>query len=239
MAVCVHDCIPKHLSDLRGLQMFKLTMKIKYFPYQKLAFLMNCAGVSEGDVEILAFSGFCLVFTLLLLPGPFSPTLPLPGCLSSLQPLTPTPASCFLLREGGRHGEKGVLAPALSHSSVSLQRTMTVLVLPLMYHRFSPNPWAIGLANFGYKVGGGGKEHCPNAVLPCHHSGQWCQLYSWEGKRKLMLICCFSLSFKVHILDSKQLCSTEKWEETTCAPAQKKTCEMCLDFSAPAHASSM
>lgn len=136
MAVCACDCIPKRFSDLRGLQMFKLTMKIKYFPYQKLAFLMNCAGLSEGDMEILAFSGFCLVFTPLLLPGPLSPSLPLPGCLSSLQPLAPTPALHFLLREGGRHEEKDVLAPALSHSSVSLHRTTTVLVLPPKYHRF-------------------------------------------------------------------------------------------------------
>lgn len=146
--------------------MLKLTMKIKYFPYQKLAFLMNCAGVSEGDMEILAFSGFCLVFTPLLLPGPLSPSLPLPSCLSLLQPLAPTPDSCFLLREGGRHEEK-VLAPAQSCSSVSLHHTTTVPVLPPMYYRFSPNLWAVGLPNFGYRVEGGGKEQHPDAVLPC------------------------------------------------------------------------
>jgi len=177
------DCIPKSFSDLRGLQMFKLTMKIKYFPYQKLAFLMNCTGVSEGDMEILTFSGFCLVFTPLLLPGPLPPALPLPSCLSLLQPLAPTPTSCFLLREGGRYGEKAVLAPALSHSSVGLHSTTTVPALPLMYHRFSPNLWAAGLPNFGYRVRGGGKELHPDV-----HSGQRCQLcgkylYSWEGKR--------------------------------------------------------
>lgn len=200
MAVCVCDCIPKHFSDLRGLQMFKLTMKIKYFPYQKLAFLMNCAGVSEGDMEILAFSGFCLVFTPLL-PGPLSPSLPLPGCLSSLQPLAPTPASFFLLREGGRHKENDVLAPVPSSSSVSLHRTTTVLVLPPMYHRFSPNLWAVGLPNFGYRVGGGGKEQHPDAVLPYHQPGQWFRvsrkyLYTWEGKRKLMLNHNFSFVFQ-------------------------------------------
>lgn len=78
ISVCVCDCIPKSFSDLGGLQMFKLTMKIKYFSYQKLAFLMNCSGVSKADTEILAFSGFCLVFTLLFLPAPFpllSPSL--------------------------------------------------------------------------------------------------------------------------------------------------------------------
>lgn len=51
IAVCVCDCIPKHFSDLKGLQIFKLTMKIKYFLYQKLAFLRNCAGVSEWDIR--------------------------------------------------------------------------------------------------------------------------------------------------------------------------------------------
>lgn len=154
--------------------MFNLTMKIKYFPYQKLVFLMNCAGVSEGDMEILAFSVFCLVFTPLLLPSTLSSALPLPGCLSSLQPLAPTLASCFLLREGGRHGDKDALAPAPSRYLVSLHHTTAVLALPPVYHSFSLNLWAVGLSSFGYTVRSGGKEQHPHAVLPYHHPGQWC-----------------------------------------------------------------
>lgn len=63
-------------------------MRIKYFSFQKLAFLMNCAGVPKGDMKVLPFSGFCQFFTPLLLPAPFPPSFPLLIFLSSLQPLS-------------------------------------------------------------------------------------------------------------------------------------------------------
>lgn len=191
MAVCVCDCIPKCSSDLRGLQMFKLTMKIKYFPYQKLAFLMNCSGVSKGDMEILAFSGFCLVFTPLFLPAPLSPAPPLPGCLSSLQPLASPPASHFLLRGGGKPGEGDVLAPTPSWSTISLHCTTVVQALQacttaFLQTRGQQDCPALTAVQAGDKE----KEQCPHATFPCQHPGLLCQLCGQnlspsEGKRRL------------------------------------------------------
>lgn len=86
---------------------------------------------------------------------PFFPPPHLPVLTSASQPY---PASCFLLSEVGRHGEEDVLAPALRCSSIS-HCTQTVWILPVMYHSFSPNLWAAGLPNFGYRLWSEEKGH--------------------------------------------------------------------------------
>lgn len=179
MAVCVCDCIPKRSSDLRGLQMFKLTMKIKYFPYQKLAFLMNCSGVSEGDMKILAFSGFCLVFTPLFLPAPPFPLLPPPWLpvLASASRLSPS----LTLPSQRRREAWGKRCPGsrtkLIHNQPPLYHNCAGP--PSTYHSFSPNMWAAGLSslNCSYRLGTkGGKEQCPHAIFPYQHPGLQCQI---------------------------------------------------------------
>lgn len=151
--------------------------------------------------------------------SPFFPPPHLPVLTSASQPY---PALCFLLSKLRRHGEEKVLAPALRCSSVS-QCTKIMWVLPPMYHRFSPNLWAVGLPNFGYRLGSEGKSHLmlsSPATTQNSSVNSAANICSWEGKRKLMLSCDFYSSFKVHIGNAKPLCSTEKWEERTCAPAQ-------------------
>lgn len=160
MAVCVCDCIPKCSSDLRGLQMFKLTMKIKYFPYQKLAFLMNCSGVSKGDMEILAFSGFCLVFTLLFLPAPLSPAPPsLAACPRfSLSPL-PQPHASFSEEEGSLGKEMSWLPHQADPRSAS---TVPQLCRP---PKHVPQLFSKHVDSLNCSTGWGQRER---AVSPCH-----------------------------------------------------------------------
>lgn len=140
ISVFVCDCIPKSFSDLGGLQMFKLTMKIKYFPYQKLAFLMNCSGVSKADTEILAFSGFCLVFTLVFLPAPFPLLSPsLAACPRfSLLPLL-WPHISFSEKVGGKMW--------LLHQADPWSRTLHVQTLSCKYHGFSSALWRAELSD--------------------------------------------------------------------------------------------
>lgn len=152
IAVCVCDCIPKSFSDLGGLQMFKLTMKIKYFPYQKLAFLMNCSGVSKADTEILAFSGFCLVFTLLFLPALFpllSPSLTACPRLRLLPLLWPHIS--FSEKVGG-WGKRWLL-----HQVDPWSWILHVQAPSWKYCEFSPTLWTAELSNPTYRHGLGSK----------------------------------------------------------------------------------
>lgn len=89
-----------------------------------------------------------------------------------------------------------------------------------MYHWFSPNLWAVGLPNFGYRLGGEGKGHLMlSSPVTTQNSdvNSAANTYSCEGKRKLMLNCGFLFIFQSPHCECQ---TTVLHEERTCAPAQ-------------------
>lgn len=174
---------------------------------------------AKGRHESSSFFWFLPVLHPTSSASPFPPFFPPPHLpvLTSASQLCP--ASCFLLSEVGRHAEEDALAPAFRCSSVS-QCTKIVWVLPPMYHRFSPNLWAAGLANFGCRLGGEGKGNLMlSSPVATQNSGvnSAANIYSWEGKRKLVLNCGFLFIF----ISPHCECQTIVLHEgRTCAPAQ-------------------
>lgn len=180
-------------------------------------------------------------FLSVLHPTPSVSFLPPPHLPVLTSASKPYPASCFLLSKAGRHGEEDVLAPALTRSSVS-QFTKVVWILPPMYQRFSPNLWAGGLPNFGYRLGREGSSKLSSPVTT-QNSGvnSAANIYSWQGKRKLMLNCGFLFIFQSpHCECQKPLCSIGKMRKKDLCPCPdlldehtflgSSSCEHCVSF---------
>lgn len=91
-----------------------------------------------------------------------------------------------------------------------------------MYQRFSPNLWAGGLPNFGYRLGREGKSHLKlSSPVTTQNSGvnSAAHIYSWQGKRKLILSCGFLFIFQSpHCECQKPLCSIGKMRKKDLCP---------------------
>lgn len=169
----------------------------------------------------------------------FFPSPHLPALTSASQSY---PAAFFLLSEVGKHGEEDVMAPALRCSSVS-QCTKIVWTLPPTYHRFSPNLWAVGLPNIGYRLGSEAKGHLMlSSPVTTQTSGvnSAANIYFWEGERRLMLNCGFLFIFQSAHCECQTIVLQGKMRKKDLCPCPdlldelrflgSSSCEQCVSF---------
>lgn len=196
LSACV--MAPKVFLRPQGSANILVNKEYKIFFLSKVYLSHELCWCAKGRHENPSF--FWFLFALHPIPSvsPFPPFFPPPHLPVLTSASQPYPASFLLLSEVGRHGEEDVLAPALRCSSIS-HCTQIVWILPLMYHRFSPNLWAAGLPNSGYRLGSEGKGHLMlSSPVTTQNRGvdSAANIYSWQGKTKLMLNCGFLFIFQ-------------------------------------------